>query len=98
MDIESSRLLLKNVIEEHPELLNEVVEQNGQIAKPREKMEPQVIRMPISMKTRIDAIARHLVFVGEFTKKRGAQAQVIRDALEIGLTQIEQKFQSLKKS
>ncbi len=92
MDIDSSRILLKNVIEEHPELLNEVFEQNGQIAKPKEKMEPQVIRMPASMKARIDAIARHFVFTGEFKKKRGAQAQVIRDALEIGLTQLEKNL------
>ena len=89
MDIESSRLLLKNVIEEHPELLNEVVEQNSQFAKPKEKMEPQVIRMPTSMKTRIDTIAHHLIFTGKFKKKKGAQAQVIRDALEIGLAQLE---------
>ena len=80
MDIESSRLLLKNVLNEHPELLDEFTGNNRQL-KPKEKMETQTLRMPLSLKVRIMTLVE---------KQGRKQAVIIRDALEIGVARMEQ--------
>ncbi len=80
MNIKSSRLLLEDVIAEHPQLLNELVERNRP-SKSKERMEPQVIRMPPNLKVRIDVLVE---------KCERKQADIIRDALEIGVSRMEE--------
>ncbi len=79
MDRESVRLLLKNVVAEYPELLNELMGENQQL-KLKERMETQTVRMSPGLKVRITVLME---------RQEKKQADIIRDALEIGVSRME---------
>ena len=78
MELESIRILLQKLLEENPKILKEVLADHQ---KNHGKLErPQTIRLTPELKERIQKLN---------PKKRG-QAAVIRRALEIGLSQLEE--------
>jgi len=80
MDKKSIRLLLENVLQDNPEILNEILKKHQKDNVPTEKLgKPFAIRLSKEMRERIDALC-----IGS-----REQAKVIREALEIGLTQLE---------
>ena len=80
MDKESMRLLLKTVLQENPEILNEIVnERDGRDGEIEKLEKPQTVRLTTKLRERIEKLC---------PDKRG-QAKIIRQALNIGLTQLE---------
>ncbi len=77
MDIESSRLLIKTVFNEYPELLNEFLPAINKISK--ETMVIKSFRIPKRIVTRADELA---------VSSNRKQAEIIREALEIGLIKL----------
>ncbi len=75
MDKESSRLLLKNILTEHPELGEE-------LAPKREKMIVVSIRIAGSMMQQISELAK---------QQHQKKAEIIRYALRLGLKLIEKE-------
>lgn len=86
MDKEASRNVLKAVLQEHPELLNELVPaQESQL-----KAIVITLRTTEALMERIDALVRKLSGTN-YLKQKGklSRAEVIRRALERGVAELE---------
>ncbi|EDN70385.1 hypothetical protein BGP_2426 [Beggiatoa sp. PS] len=80
MNEESIRLLVQNVLQDNPEILNEFLKKHQKDNVPTEKLDkPFTIRLSKEMRERIDTLSAG-------SKK---QSKVIREALDIGLTQMD---------
>lgn len=86
MDKEASRKVLKAVLQEHPELLNELMPAR----EPELKVMVTTIRTTEALMRRIDALVRQLSGTN-YLKQKGklSRAAVIRGALERGVAELE---------
>lgn len=86
MDKEASRNLLKAILQEHPELLNELVPtQESQL-----KTIVTTIRTTEALMGRVDALVRKLSGTNYLNYKgKLSRAKVIRGALERGVAELE---------
>lgn len=86
MDKEASRNVLKAVLQEHPELLNELVP----VSESQLKAIVTTLRTTEALMERIDALVRKLNGT-QYLKYKGklSRAAVIRGALERGVAELE---------